>query len=116
VTALAVAKNGNSSTSAPVTISVVQDVAPAVSITSPSDGDTFADKATVSLAATATSEYSTISSVEYYNGSTSLKKVTTAPYSYSWTKVAAGTYTLTAVATDAQGLQTTSTAVTITVN
>lgn len=116
VTALATAKNGNTSVSAPVTVSIVQDVAPAVSLTSPGNGATYAAKSTIPLSATAASQYSTISNVEFFKDSTSLKKVTTAPYTYSWPNVAAGTYTLTAVATDAQGLQTTSAPVSITVN
>jgi hypothetical protein len=99
-----------------VTVSVVQDAAPVVAITSPSDGTVFPDKPVISLAATATSQYSTISSVAFYHESTLIKKVTVAPYTYSWSKPAAGTYTLTAVATDAQTMATTSTPVTITVN
>jgi hypothetical protein len=87
-----------------------------VSITSPGDGATYPAKSVILLAATATSQYSTISSVAFYNGATLLKKVTAAPYTYSWSKSAAGTYTLTAVATDAQGLAATSAPVTITVD
>jgi Bacterial Ig domain len=116
LTAVAVAKNGNTATSAPVTITVVQDVAPTVSITSPSDGTVYDAKPTVVIDASASSEYSTISEVDFYQGSTLLKADKTVPYSYSWSKPAAGTYTLTAVAIDAQGLSTTSAPVPITVN
>ena len=116
LTATATAKNGNMSTSAPVSVSIVQDVAPVVSITSPSDGTVYPSKPTVPLAATASSQYSTIGSVAFYQGSTLIKKVTAAPYSFNWSKPAAGTYTLTAVATDAQGLATTSASISITVD
>jgi hypothetical protein len=115
ITAMAYDTWGDESTSAPVTANVVDDVAPVVSITSPSDGATFPAKPTITLSASATSEYSTIQSVSFYQGATLLKKVANAPYNYTWTKPAAGTYTLTAVATDAQTLATTSAPVTITV-
>jgi hypothetical protein len=115
VTAVAYDSWGDQSTSDPITVDIVDDVAPAVSITSPPDGATFPAKSVVALSATATSQYSSVSYVQFYNGTTLLKKVTTSPYTYNWSKPAAGTYTLTAVATDAQGLQTTSAPVSVTV-
>jgi len=114
--AQALAANNHFANSAPVTITVVQDVPPSVSITSPADGSTFASKSTIALAATATSTDTTITQVEFYNGSTLIKKVTASPYAYSWPKVATGTYTITAVATDALGVQTTSSPISVTVN
>lgn len=116
VTAVAVAKNFSTVTSAPVTITVVQDVAPTVAITSPADGTVYNSKPTVVIDASASSEYSTISEVDFYQGSTLLKADKSAPYAYNWSKPAAGTYSLTAVAIDAQGLSTTSAPVSITVN
>jgi hypothetical protein len=116
LTAVATDAAGLSTTSTPVSVTVVADVAPTVSITSPADGTVYDPNPTVALAATASSEYSTISEVDFYQGSTLLKKVTRSPYTYSWSKPAAGTYTLTAVATDALGLSTTSTPASITVN
>lgn len=116
VTATAFDSWGDQATSPPVTVNVVNDVAPVVSVTSPADGTVYPAKPTVVLAATATSQYSTISSVAFYQGSKLLKSVTAAPYTYSWSKPAAGTYTLTAVAKDAAGETTTSAPVTITVN
>jgi predicted phage tail protein len=115
-TATALAKNGHTSTSAPVTITVVQDVAPIVSLTSPADGTVYGAKPTVALAASASSEYSSISEVDFYENSILLKAAKTSPYAYNWSKPAAGTYTLTAVAIDAQGLSTTSAPISITVN
>lgn len=64
--------------------------------------------ATVSLSATATDSDGTISKVEFFNGSTLLATVTTSPYTYSWTNVAAGTYSVTAKATDNLNAATTS--------
>jgi len=86
---------------------------PTVSLTSPANNATYAIGATVTLTATATDADGTIASVKFYNGSTLLSTVTTAPYTYSWTNVAQGSYSITAVATDNSANQTTSTAVSI---
>jgi hypothetical protein len=116
VYAIAFAANGHIATSAPATITLVDDVAPTVAMTSPADGTVYGAKPTVALAASAASEYSTIKEVDFYQGSTLLKAAKASPYAYNWSKPVAGTYTLTAVATDAQGLSTTSDPVSITVN
>ncbi|MCA1628230.1 MAG: fibronectin type III domain-containing protein, partial [Acidobacteria bacterium] len=54
--------------------------------------------------------------VEFFQGSAKLGEDTSAPYSYTWSNVAAGNYTLTARATDSGGAATTSSAVDITVS
>ncbi|NML21758.1 DNRLRE domain-containing protein [Pseudoflavitalea sp. G-6-1-2] len=89
---------------------------PIVSITAPTSGSTYTSPATVNITANASDADGTISKVEFYNGSTKLGEDLVAPYEYSWTNVAAGTYSLTAVATDNQSAVTTSSAVSITVN
>jgi cellulose 1,4-beta-cellobiosidase len=90
--------------------------APVVSLTSPSSGSTFTAPATVSLAATASAPGSTVSKVEFYRGGTTLLGTdTTSPYTFSWTNVAAGTYSLTARAYNAANVSTTSAAVSINV-
>ena len=50
----------------------------------------------------------TIAKVEFYQGATKLVEDTTAPYGYTWSSVAAGTYSLTVKATDNGGAATTS--------
>ncbi|WP_167856266.1 Ig-like domain-containing protein [Hymenobacter metallicola] len=95
---------------------VPSNVAPTVSITSPVSGATFIAPATINIAATATDANGTVAKVEFYNGATLLGEDLTAPYTYSWTGVAAGTYTLTTKATDNNGAATTSAGVTVTVN
>nr|WP_167856416.1 Ig-like domain-containing protein [Hymenobacter metallicola] len=92
------------------------NAAPSVSLTSPAGGATFTAPATVTLAATAADTDGTVSKVEFYNGATLLGTDTSSPYSYSWTGVAAGTYSITAKATDNGNAATTSAAVSITVN
>ena len=88
---------------------------PVVSITAPANNAAYAVGATVTLTATATDADGTISKVEFYNGTNVLGSKTTAPYSYTWSSVAEGTYTVTAVATDNSGNKTTSAAITIVV-
>src|SRR6185437_8740713 len=77
---------------------------------------TFTAPASVTITASASETGGTISNVQFFNGTTLLGTSTTSPYSYSWTNVAAGTYSITAKATDNGGAVTTSAAVNITVN
>ena len=88
---------------------------PTVTLTAPANGATFTAPASVTLSATASDSDGTISKVEFYNGTTLLGTDTTSLYSFSWTSVAAGTYTVKAVAYDNSGASTSTTA-TITVN
>ena len=90
--------------------------APSVSLTSPTSGATFTEPATISLQATASDPDGTVVQVDFTQGGTLLGSATASPYSIAWSNVAAGSYTLTAVATDDQGASTTSSPVTITVN
>ena len=114
ITAKATDNQGAVTTSAPVSVTVV-NTPPTVSLTAPTDAASFTSPATVALAATAADSNGTIASVRFYRGTTLLATDTTAPYSYSWTNVAPGTYSITAQATDNLGAVTTSTPVNITV-
>jgi hypothetical protein len=91
------------------------NAAPAVSITSPANGATFTAPASVTINATAADSDGAISKVEFFEGTTKLGEDLTSPYSFSWTNVAAGSYTLTAKATDNGSAVTTSSPVNITV-
>jgi chitinase len=91
------------------------NTAPVVTLTSPASGATFSAPATVTISASASDADGSVTKVSFYNGGTLLSDVTAAPYSYTWSNVAAGTYTITAKATDNSGAVTTSTAATITV-
>ena len=88
---------------------------PTVTLTQPANGATFTAPATVNVAASASDSDGTVAKVEFFNGATKLGEDTTAPYAFAWSGVAAGTYTVTARATDNQGFTTTTAAVTITV-
>jgi hypothetical protein len=97
-------------------VTVKSNVAPSAALTQPAGGATFTAPATVSLAATASDSDGTVTKVEFFNGAAKLGEDTSAPYTYDWTGVAPGSYTLTARATDNLGATTTSAARTITVN
>jgi len=93
----------------------MQNAAPSVSVTSPAANDTFYAPATITLAASASDSDGSVASVAFYAGSTLLTTDTSAPYGYTWSSVSAGSYSLTAVATDNLGVVTTSSAIGITV-
>ncbi len=118
LTAVATDDDGATTTSSAVSVTVSSsgNIAPTVSITSPANGATYTAPATITINATASDSDGTISSVAFYQGSTLLGTDTTSPYSYTWSSVAAGTYSLTAAATDNGGATTTSSAVSVTVN
>jgi RHS repeat-associated protein len=113
LTAKATDANNLTTTSTAVSVKSVTDTGPVVSITSPANNKTIAAPASFTLTATATSTVSTISSVAFYQGTTLLGTVTASPYTYTWSAVTAGTYSITAKATDALGKTTTSTAVSV---
>ena len=90
--------------------------APTVSITSPTEGSSFSAPASVTINATAADADGTVTKVDFYNGATLLGTDATSPYSYTWTGVAIGNYSLTAKATDNSNLTTTSIPINIIVN
>jgi hypothetical protein len=96
-------------------VTLAGNSAPGVSLTAPANGASYAAPATVDIAASASDGDGRVAKVEFFNGSTKLGEDATAPYSFSWSGVAAGTYSITARATDDLGASTTSAARTITV-
>jgi hypothetical protein len=86
-----------------------------VSITLPSDGDAFTAPANITISATASVSGGTVTKVDFYQGTTLLGTDTTSPYSYIWSDVNAGRYSLTAQATDNNGRVGISTAVNVVV-
>lgn len=76
---------------------------PSITLTTPVSNATFTAPATINLVAVATTPNGTVSNVRFYNGNTLLNTDNTAPYTYNWTDVTAGTYTIRAVLTDSQG-------------
>jgi endoglucanase len=89
--------------------------APVVNISSPAAADNFTAPANITLTAAASDADGNITKVEFFAGTTKVGEAVTPPYSYAWSNVTAGTYILTAKATDNSGLSTVSSPVTITV-
>ncbi|MCR6639100.1 MAG: Ig-like domain-containing protein [Sporocytophaga sp.] len=114
LTAKATDDKGGVSTSSAITIVVNQ--VPQISITAPLNNASFTAPENVIITADATDEDGLISKVEFYNGTTLLGSDASAPYSFSWTSVPAGKYTITAKATDDKGGVTVSSPVLLTVN
>jgi cellulose 1,4-beta-cellobiosidase len=88
---------------------------PAVSITSPSDGNIFTEGADITIRANASDGDGNVTKVEFYQDSTKLGEAAVPPYSYVWQSIPAGDFNLTAIATDNHGYTNTSSAVRITV-
>jgi regulation of enolase protein 1 (concanavalin A-like superfamily) len=89
---------------------------PTVSITSPAAGASFAAPATITVTAAASDTDGTITKVDFYRGSQLIGSDTTNTYSATASGLTAGTYQLTAVATDSDGVTRTSSPVSVTVN
>jgi regulation of enolase protein 1 (concanavalin A-like superfamily) len=87
---------------------------PSVTLTSPASGTSYAATATIALAAAAADDVA-VARVEFFAGATRIGSDASAPYAMTWSGVAAGTYRLTARATDNEGHVATSAEVTITV-
>ncbi len=89
---------------------------PTVSIVTPTNNAVFLAPANVTISATASDTDGTVTKVEFFAGAASVGVSTSAPYSVTWQNAAAGTYTLTSVATDNNGATKTSAPVVIVVN
>jgi len=111
--AVAYDSKGLSLTSAVVSITVTADVAPQINLTGPPDGGNYLNPTNVAMAATASSELSSISKVTFYVDSSAFATVYSAPYTTTWTNPAYGTHVIYAAATDSLGLSTSTTNVTI---
>src|SRR5207237_618015 len=129
--AIAIDANYMSGTSQTVTVTVNQpgasqpapsttppsaNVPPVVTLTSPANGGSMTAPATISLSANASDGDGTVTQVSFFSGSTLIASLVKAPYVFGWNGVPAGTYTLTARATDNSGATTTSTPVTVSVS
>ena len=84
-----------------------------VTIIQPPDGSTFTLPAQVQVSATASNTSDSVKSVDFYVNGQLLATADNEPFTFVWTNGAMGTFILTAVAEDDQGLRTASTPVTV---
>jgi regulation of enolase protein 1 (concanavalin A-like superfamily) len=103
------------SATATVTVSNASNASPTVAITTPTSGATFTAPATITISATASDTDGTVAAVNFFANGQSIGSDTSSPFSISWTNVAAGAYSITAVARDDDGATTTSAAIAITI-
>jgi hypothetical protein len=117
LTAVARDSSGKTTTSAPVTINVNNDLTPpTVAITTPIDGASVVT--TVGVVASASDNVGVVGVQFRLNGANFGTEITAPPYTVTWNSTLSpnGPYTWTAVARDAAGNSTISTAINVTVN
>ena len=88
---------------------------PVVALEAPADGDVFAAPADLRIEADASDADGSVVKVAFYADGAKLGEDRRPPFAYDWTGVAAGSYRLTAEATDDDGARTTSPPVTVNV-
>ena len=96
------------SSSRQVTISAPSNKSPTVTLTGPANGAALNAPASITMSATANDSDGTIDTVDFYRGSTLLFSDTSSPYTWTWSNVAVGNYTVTAIASDNSGATATS--------
>jgi hypothetical protein len=94
-----------------VTLTVETNARPTVTITNPPNAAVFTAPASFSLAASASDPDGSVTNVHFFRDATSLGNDSSSPYSASVSGLAAGNYTLSAVASDNHGLRATNTIV-----
>lgn len=97
-------------------ISVTANTQPTVTLTAPTNGSLVAAPASILLSASAADADDGVAMVEFYNGATKLATDTTAPFEFTWSGVASGTYSVTAKAYDNRGGATVSAAKSVVVD
>jgi hypothetical protein len=115
LTARATDNAGGVASSTSVAVTVTPNSAPSVALTSPNSGQYFFSPATIRIAATASDADGTVAKVQFFANGALIGTATNAPYSVIWDGVAAGTYTVSAVATDDRGATKTSASIIVNV-
>ena len=93
----------------------VANQAPAIALTAPAAGTSFAAGQPIALGANASDADGSIARVDFYAGKTLLGRDTSAPYAITWDGAAIGSHVLKAVAVDNRKASTSSARVTISV-
>jgi hypothetical protein len=102
--------NRGATKSATRNVTVADNLAPSVSLTSPAAAAKFTLPASITMTASASDSDGTVAKVEFYADSTLVGSDTTSPYSVIWSGAPEGTHSLTAVAYDNKGGMTVSSA------
>ena len=97
-----------------VFVSSSANVYPNISLVTPSDNSTFTEGKAVVITANASDFNGSVQQVDFYQGNVLIGSDNSSPFSVEWLP-AAGNYSLTAVATDNEGAQTTSLPVAVTI-
>ncbi|HEV2861060.1 MAG TPA: Ig-like domain-containing protein [Pyrinomonadaceae bacterium] len=97
-------------------VTATPNTLPSVTLTAPADGTKYTTGGQITITATASDLGGSIKQVAFYSGSALIGTDTAAPYSIVMTATNAGTYTLSAVATDDRGATAVSNAARVTVN
>ncbi len=92
------------------------NLAPTVSVARPLNGAVFTTGQQIAIEANASDDDGRIAKIEFYNGGTKIAEDANPPYTATFGPTAAGTYILSAKATDNKNTATTSIPITITVN
>ncbi len=115
LTAMATDNLGIQATSTPINVSVIANSPPAISLTSPTQNQSFKAPATINLAATASDPDNNLVKVEFFQNGALIATLLNPPYTTTLSNVGQGSYSITAIATDATGAQTASAPITLTV-
>jgi len=115
IVAVATDDRAAKTTSTAVHVSIDANVVPSVSIIAPVANSVYKAPATIVLSASATDRDGSIAKIDYFAGGAKVGSANAAPYTSIWSNVAAGSYVLTAQATDNRGATSTSAPVPIVV-
>jgi hypothetical protein len=97
-------------------VNVIVDIPPTVTLTNPANNSIFVAGTNVTIGATASDADGTVKQVQFFRGTNNLGIDTNAPFGLTWSNAAVGIYALTAIATDNNGITTTSAPVNIIVD
>lgn len=112
----ATATDDQSATKTSLAIHFTVNDPPSITLTSPTNGAVFITPVDITLSADTSDTDGAIAQVEFFEGANSLGVVTGSPFTLVWTNAPAGSFNLTAAATDNQGAKTLSGAVPIIVS
>lgn len=96
-------RKNDSVVSTSLTVTVLGNKAPTVSLTAPGDNSQFDENALVDIAASATDDDGTVKSVEFFVDTQSVGVDSSVPYTAQWTATGDGNHTISAIATDDKG-------------